>query len=147
MWQVSKKGDDDFAVRFVSSFLDRMRAEEVRLRHDGERSLVQLVQKVKAFRRPRQTMLEGTARAEHEQAGAVERAHRTLQSNVRALKLDLKARTGVNVIPGHPLFPWMCRHAAWSIAASSREAREARRPTRLATAPRASRRSSLLPRS
>ncbi len=66
--QVAKKGDDDLAARFVSSFWDRVGADEVHLRRDGEISLAHLVQKVKAFRRPGQTMLEAAARGEHEPA-------------------------------------------------------------------------------
>ena len=45
---VAKKGNEPFATRFVASFLDRVRCDEVRVRHDNEPSLVQLVDKVKA---------------------------------------------------------------------------------------------------
>ena len=111
--QVAKKGEDQFAIRFVSSFLDRMYCEEVRLRYDNEPSMVQLAEKVKAFRMPRLTRLEPIVRAEHQMAGAVERAHHTIQANVRAMMMDYKARTGQAVIPGHSLFPWMLRQTAW----------------------------------
>ena len=33
--QVDRKGDDAFAVRFVASFMDGMRAEDVRARYDN----------------------------------------------------------------------------------------------------------------
>ena len=112
---VSKKGDDAFAIRFVSSFLDRMRCDEVRLKHDNEPSLTQLVDKVKCFRMPRKTTLEPIIRAEHEMVGAVERAHRTLQANMRAMKLDIKARFLFDLVPGHTLFAWLARHVAWCV--------------------------------
>ena len=87
--QVQKKGDEPFAIRFLSSFLDRMRCDEVRLKHDNEPSMVQLVDKVRAFRAPRKTTLEPIIRAEHEMISAAERAHRTIAATVRALTMDM----------------------------------------------------------
>ena len=72
--QVAKKGDDAFAIRYLASFLDRMRCDEVRLRYDNENTMVQLTEKVRAFRSPRKTTLEPIVRAEHEMVGPVERA-------------------------------------------------------------------------
>lgn len=113
LMQVKKKGYDTFAVRFTASFLDRLLAPVVRTRFDNEPALVQLVDKVAEFRMPRETLKEPIVRAEHEGVGAVERAHRSLQATTRALKLDYLARTKVDVVPGHVLFPWMLRHSAW----------------------------------
>ncbi len=87
-----------------------MHSGEVRLRYDNEPSLVQLMEEVKAFRSPRQTTLETVIRAEHDVVGAIERAHRTLQANARALKLDIRARADEAVIPGQVLFPWTGKH-------------------------------------
>ena len=113
--QVAKKGDDAFAIRYLASFLDRMRCDEVRLRYDNENSMVQLAEKVRAFRSPRKTTLEPIVRAEHEMVGAVERAHRTLQASVRALVFDYRARTTSTLLPGDVLFSWLVRHAAWCL--------------------------------
>ncbi len=48
--QVAQKGDDNCATRFAASFLDRMRADGKRFRHDGESCLVHLVQEVRTFK-------------------------------------------------------------------------------------------------
>ena len=98
---VAKKGDEQFAIRFVASFLDRIYSEEVRLRYENEPAMVQLAEKVKAFRHPKMTRLEPIVRAEHQMTGAVERAHQTIQVNLRAMMMDYKARTGQNIIPGY----------------------------------------------
>ena len=45
--------------------------------------------------------------------GAVERGHKTLHGEERALRYDLARRTGEDCIPGHCLFEWMVRHAGW----------------------------------
>ena len=71
--QAQKKGGEPFAIRFLASFLDRMRCDEVRLKHDNEPSMVQLVDKVRTMRAPRKTTLEPIIRAEHEMIGAAER--------------------------------------------------------------------------
>jgi hypothetical protein len=114
-FQVQKKGDEPFAIRFLASFLDRMRCDEVKLKFDNEPGMKQLAQMVRNFRSPRKTTLEPIIRAEHEMRGAAERAHRTIGANARALVLDLKARTTEEVIPGHVLFPWLVRHVGWSL--------------------------------
>ena len=64
--QVQKKGDEAFAIRFLSSFLDRMRCDEVKLKYDNEPGMKQLVHMVRNFRSPRKTTLEPIIRAEHE---------------------------------------------------------------------------------
>ena len=90
-----------------------MYSEEVRLRYDNAWSMVQLAEKAKAFRHPKMTKLEPIVHAEHQMAGAVERAHHTIQAKLKAMMMDYKARTSQIIIPGHPLFPWMLGHTAW----------------------------------
>jgi hypothetical protein len=86
------------------------------VRYDNEVSLVCLVEKVKAFRHPRVTTLEPIVRAEHAAVGAVDRAHRSVQGATRSLVLDMRARTGLNVQPGHCLFAYMVRHSSWAFS-------------------------------
>ena len=81
-----------------------MRAEKTRLRYDNE----------PAFRHPRSTILEPINRAEHQSVGGVERAHQSIQAATRALRTDIRMRTGEDIGPGHALFQWMLRHAAWA---------------------------------
>ena len=60
-------------------------------------------------------MLENTVRAEHARLGAAERTHRTCDSQLRAMRLDIRDRTGEDVIPGHPMFPWMVRYVSFVV--------------------------------
>ena len=39
--------------------------------------------------------------------------HRSLQGQLRAMRLDFAARTGADLLPGHVLFGWVVRHATW----------------------------------
>ena len=73
-----------------------------------------LAEKIAAFRHPRTTILEPINRAEHQSVGGVERAHQSIQAATRALRLDIRTRTGEDIVPGHALFQWMLRHAASS---------------------------------
>ena len=72
-----------------------------------------LAEKTAAFRH-RTTILEPINRAEHQSVGGVERAHHSIQAATRALRLDIRTRTGEDIVPGHAFFQWMLRHAAWS---------------------------------
>ena len=101
-------------MRSSSSFVDKLRAEKTRLRYDNELAMRLLAEKIAAFRHPRTTILEPISRAEHQSVGGVERAHQSIQAATRALRLDIRARTGEDVVPGHALFQWMLRHPAWS---------------------------------
>ena len=91
-------------MRSSSSFVDKLRAEKTRLRYDNEPAMILLAEKIAAFRHPRTTILEPINRAEHQ----------SIQAAKRALRLDIRTRTGEDVVPGHVLFQWMLRHAAWS---------------------------------
>ena len=111
---VSGKSPDNFTVRSSSSFVDKLRAEKTRLRYDNEPAMGLLAEKIAAFRHPRTTILEPMNRAEQQSVRGVERAHQSVQDATRALRLDIRARTGEDIVPGHSLFQWMLRNAAWS---------------------------------
>ena len=51
---VSGKSPDDFTVRSLSSFVDKLRAEKTRLRYDNEPAMrmLALAEKIAAFRHP-----------------------------------------------------------------------------------------------
>ena len=111
---VSGKSPDNFTMRSSSSFVPKLRAEKTRLRCDNEPAMRSLAEKVAALRHPRTTILEPINCAEHNSVGRFERAHQNIQTATRALRLDIRTRTGEDVVPGHALFQWMLRHAAWS---------------------------------
>ena len=60
-----------------------------------------------------QPFLEPINRAEHQSVGGVERARQSIQVAARALRTDIRGRTGDDMTPGHELFLWMLRHSAW----------------------------------
>ena len=45
--------------------------------------------------------------------GSVERLHAVLFAQVRALREQVKVSYGIEVNVGHPMLPWIVRHAAW----------------------------------
>ena len=45
--------------------------------------------------------------------GSVERFHRTLVGQVRALKLQLENNYRIHLTSKHPIMPWMVKHAAY----------------------------------
>ena len=90
---------DNFMVRSTSSFVDKLRAEKTRNCY---------------LPSPRTTILEPINRAEHQSVGGVEQAHQSIQAATRPLRVDIRAKTGEDIVPGHALFQWMLRHAAWS---------------------------------
>ena len=110
---VSGKSPDNFTVRSSSSFVDKLRAEKTRLRCDNGPAVRLLAEKIAAFRHPRTTVLDPNKRAEHQSVGGVERAHQSIQAATRALRLDIRAKAGEDIVPGHALLQWMLRHAAW----------------------------------
>ena len=101
-------------VKSTASFWDKLREEKTRLRHDNEPAMRQLAVKISTFRHPRTTILEPINRAEHQSVEGVERAHLNLQAATRALRTDLRARTGEDIVPGHALSQWLLRDAAWA---------------------------------
>ena len=95
---VSGKSPNNFTVRSSSLFVDTLRGEKTRLRYDNEPAMRLLAEKSAAFRHPRTTILEPINRAEHQSVGGVERAHQSIQAATRALRLDIRARTGEDIV-------------------------------------------------
>ena len=88
--------------------------EKTRLRYDSEPAMRQLAKKIATFRHPRTTILEPINRAKVQSVGGAERAHQCIQAATRALRTDIRVRTGECNVPGLALFQWMLRHAAWA---------------------------------
>ena len=85
---------------------------EVCLRSGQDNSSLALVAKVQERRQWPTTSQESPLRS-HQSLGGVERWHRLLQEEVRALRLQLEAKVGETLGPAQPLVAWMVRHAAW----------------------------------
>ena len=102
---------DIFMVRSTASFVDKLRAEKMRLRYESEPAMRQLAEKIATFRRSRTTILEPINGAERQNVGGVEGTHLSIQAATQTLRTDIRARTGKDIVPGHALFQWMLRHA------------------------------------
>jgi len=112
---VKTEGEYPCAVRFLANSLDRQQEGDINLSFYDEPSLAAWAAKVEKFRAPNITMLEDTAHSESSQIGAVERAHRTCDSQLRALRLNVCGRTEQDVVPGHVMFPWMVRYGPFCL--------------------------------
>ena len=110
---VTGKSPDNFMVRSIAVYVDKVRAEKTKLRYDNEVAMRQLADRIASFRHPRSSILKPISRAEHQSVGGVEREHQSIQVAARALRTDIRGRTGEDIIPGHELFPWILRHSAW----------------------------------
>ena len=98
---------DEYGAEMVLRFLSTYET-------DGEPSIVEIARRVPS-RRDRTTILAQTNVGGHQEIGAVERANRTVQAQLRAYYLDVQDRMKVRVIPGTQLFPWMLRHSVWTV--------------------------------
>ena len=93
----SGKSPDNFMVRSISSFVDKLRAEKTRLRNDNKPAMRQFAEKIATSRHPRTTILEPINRAEHQSVGSRSSEHSSCQ------RTDIRARTWEDIVPGHAL--------------------------------------------
>ena len=59
--------------------------------------------------------------AEHQSNGVAERAVKTVQGQVRTMKMALEARISEKVVETYDLIPWMVRHAAMLVTLDREE--------------------------
>ena len=93
--------------RFVEQFFRRC----VRLRCDGEPTTLAYGARLKELL-PESVVLERTPRHDSG-ANPVERAIRTLEEQVKVLRLDFEKRTGTDLLANSCLWPWLIRHVGW----------------------------------
>ena len=101
--------------------------EGVEIKTDGEPSIVEIDRRVQA-RRDKTTTLAQTSVGCHQEIGAVERAHGTVQAQLRAYYLDVQERMKVRIIPGTQLFTWMLRHSVWTVVRYQSDQRSKQTP-------------------
>ena len=92
--------------RFAEQFFRR----GVRLRCDGEPTTLAHGARLKELLP--ESVLERTPR--HDSlANPAERAFRTLEEQVKVMRLDFDKRTGTELLANSSLWPWLIRHAGW----------------------------------
>jgi hypothetical protein len=104
----------DYTVATVSKFIDSFFHSKVKLRTDGEPAMVALANKIKA-EKPDRVVLEQTPK--HSSASnPAERVIKDVEAMIRVMRTDLHARYGVAITANMAVWPWLVRHASWTLA-------------------------------
>ena len=105
------KNVSDYLVTGLRKFVESTFHTKVRLRCDNEPAAVIFAERVKALL-PGVVVLENTPRHDHA-ATLAERAIRSVEDQVRVLRLDIESRYGISLNANMSLLPWVARHAGW----------------------------------
>ena len=101
----------DYLVEGGRRFVEQLLRRRVRLRCDGEPTTLSCGARLKELL-PESVVLERTPRHDS-QANPTERAIRTLEEQVKVLRLDFEKGTGTELLENSCLRPWLMRHAGW----------------------------------
>lgn len=88
--------------------------KDVKLHNDSEHAIVAMAHEVKRLREP-STVLEVTPEAGRQAIGGVERFHRILQNQTRALKLQTDKKLNIATNAEAATTKWLVRHDSWII--------------------------------
>ena len=94
--------------------MEQFALTNVKLRTDPEHSIMALAQQVRKLREHK-TLGETTPEADHEAIGGVERFHRTMQDQLRALKMQAETNLQMTLKADMATTKWLVRHASWII--------------------------------
>jgi hypothetical protein len=92
--------------------------KKVGLRHDGEPAMVELASRIQTAGKQHglDIVLQKVPEYSHQSNGSAEKANDLVQKQVRTLRFDLEERAGLTLLPTSAVWPWLVRHAAWSLA-------------------------------
>ena len=105
------KNVSDYLVTGLRKFVESTFHTKLRLRCDIEPAAVIIAERVKAMF-PGVVVLENTPRHDHA-ANLAERAIRSVEDQVRVLRLDIEGRYGISLNANMSLWPCIARHAGW----------------------------------
>ncbi|CAK0822283.1 unnamed protein product [Prorocentrum cordatum] len=111
-----KGGNRDYTVASVVSFLRRLGAAQLRLRSDGEPSVVGIANAVAAKRLKfdgYKVTVEQTPRYSSQSLGAAGVQQKILQGQARTIRAATEKMLGIKIGPGHVLWPWLVRHVGF----------------------------------
>ena len=96
------KGATEYLVRAVLKFLNYLGYAEAITRSDGEPAIKTLQEEVARRRRQEgaKTVVRFAPRGSSQSMGSIERANKEFWAQLRAMVLQLQARTGVKLKPG-----------------------------------------------
>ena len=101
----------DYLIEGGKRFIEQFFRRRVRSRCDGEPTTLAHGARLKELL-PDSVMLERTPRHDS-RANPAERAIRTLEEQVKVLRMDFEKRTGTELLANSGLWPWLIRHAGW----------------------------------
>ncbi|CAK0871316.1 unnamed protein product, partial [Prorocentrum cordatum] len=111
-----KGGNQDYTVTAIASFLRRLGATKLRLRTDGEPSIVSIANAVAAKRLKidkYNVTVEQTPRYSSQSLGAVGAQQKILQGQTRTIRAATEKMLGIKIGPSHVLWPWLVRHVGF----------------------------------
>ncbi|CAK0814682.1 unnamed protein product, partial [Prorocentrum cordatum] len=111
-----KGGNHDYAATSIASFLRRLGAAQLRLRSDGEPSIVRIANAVAAKRLKfgnYKVTVEQAPRYSSQSLGAVGAQQKILQGQTRAIRVVTEKVMGIKIGPGPVLWPWLVRHVGF----------------------------------
>ncbi|CAE8619652.1 unnamed protein product [Polarella glacialis] len=112
---VQSKGPELYAVSWLVNWLDQLGLEDVTLHIDPEAALRAVAERVRALRQKR-TLIQETPVRSPQSIGGVSRYQRSLQEQIRALRLQLEESLNSEIDVEDAIVTWIVRHAAWLLA-------------------------------
>ena len=111
---VQNKGlSDGHPAKWLKHFVENLGYNRTCLQSDSENAVKAVVNKAA------ETLADCTTRVtevhDHKANGAVERWHRTLQEQIRAISIQLKTDCGIEVKAKDKVIEWIVRHAGWAL--------------------------------
>ena len=115
------KGPDDYAIDTVGQEIERSGLNKISIESDKDPALVDLIRAVKRERGENIEMIkpEHPPVGESQSNGKVERTIRTVQAQVRTLKLMVESKFGTSIKQDSVLLPWLVKYAGTLINLAS----------------------------
>ena len=111
----TKSPELEYCVDSCHDFIRRMNHGKIVIKTDGEPSIKMLAEKIKDKRMPLPTQTQHTPRYSPQTLGAMGVSQKLVQGQIRTLKAELEAKYGFGLTPDHCMWPWLVRHAAWTM--------------------------------
>ena len=111
---VPRKGKDAYVVQRAIQALNFFGHREVIFRTDQEPAICALIDEVRDVWTGR-LMTERSPAGDHRANGWVESGVRTVEAQIRAIKLGLQKNYGIEIDHSNPLVAWIIEYAGWLI--------------------------------
>ena len=110
-----KGGQDDYVMQSFQNYIDRLGLVRAELKCDQEPSTLDVANTLIKQCQSTILMLTATPKGSKGSLGRGERAHLTIQGQLRAFREDVTMRYKTEIGPDHVLMGWMVRHCAWVV--------------------------------